>query len=321
MRPVHFTYNRSSWDAETSTVLPGSMCDLINGPVIAELAKRGIDCSVGREPIDGALNMYASARSAFDYPRPVDEVSVLVSHGIADKGIRASLCRDYDYTIAPSPMHQLPLTRRVGADRAPILGYPKLDPLLRGEVEPLPRDDRIRVLYAPTQGGGGERKHFDDQADPGIPASRRTSWWRRDEILERLDPDTFDVVECPHPRYTEGHKATFEQYVNADVVIADGGSTLWEAMILGIPLVVPRWISGDGHAGSTALEGELYRRQVGRHCHKPRDLATLVVDAERSGPTRGEAKMGHRALSDQYRGTSASHHADWMAALLAKAAA
>ena len=321
MRPVHFTYNRSSWDAETSTVLPGSMCDLINGPVIAELAKRGIECSVGREPIDGALNMYSSARSAFDYPRPVDEVSVLMSHGIADKGIRTKLCREFDYTIAPSPMHQRPLVNRIGADRAPILGYPKLDPLLRGEVEPLPRDDRIRVLYAPTQGGGGERKHFDDQADPGIPASRRTSWWRRDEIIERLDPETFDVVECPHPRYTPGHKATFAQYVNADVVIADGGSTLWEAMILGIPIVLPSWLTSFAHMSRDSSESMIYRERIGYHARRRGALVETVLAAASQGQSDAEARLASHALPMKLRGTSAQAHAQWVASLVAEAAA
>src|SRR5690606_8972077 len=110
------------------------------------------------------------------------------------------------------------------------------------ELHPMPRDDRIRVLYAPTHGGGGEMSHWDD-TEPTTRAATRTSWWHKDTILNHLDPDVFDVVACPHPRYRPDHKATLREYIGADAVIADGGSTMWEAMILGIPLVAPSWIT------------------------------------------------------------------------------
>lgn len=315
---IHFTYNKSSWD---DGILPGSMCDLINGPVQAELDARGVPYTTGREPLDGQLNVYCSARGVFRH-QPEVETSVLISHGIADKGIRWSKHKQFDHVIFPGPLHAATARDRGATpEQTPILGYPKLDPLYAGTVPALSRDGRIRVLYAPTQGGGGEERHWDDTTAPNIAAARRTSWWHRDKILKLLEPDVFDVVECPHPRYTPGHRATFEQYVNADVVIADGGSTIWEAMCLGIPVVLPAWVTSRGHAGGHTLEAKLYREGTTRVAVRPAQLPKLLTDAAVHGPLPTETAMSLDVLPPDLRGNSGKAHAEFLTGLLEKTGA
>lgn len=311
---IHFAYNRSSWNEVTNEALPDSMAARIAEPIQQELSARGVEFTIGREPREGQLNLYSSARSAYRTKgKPIGERSVLLSHGIADKGIRHGLAGQYGYVVAPSPRLAETMTARgVHPRHVVTLGYPKLDPLYQGLIAPLPRDERIRVLYAPTQGGGGDMDHMHDTAAPAMEAAKRSSWWRRDEIFKRLDPDIFDVVFCPHPRYAPGHRATLEEYVGADVVIADGGSTLWEALALDIPLVVPRWITGEGHRGHKTMEGLLYAENVGRHVDVADDLAKTVREAAEVGPGELETHYGELALPCELRGRSGRLHAKWL---------
>lgn len=311
---IHFAYNRSSWDEEADCALPGSMFDLIAQPVMKELTSKGVDFSVGREPLPGRFNLYASARGGFNTrDEPIGEISTLMNHGIADKGIRSFMKGQFGYVIASSPRIAQSMTAR-GIHRRHIvtLGYPKLDPLFNGEVQGTGRDGRIRVLYAPTQGGGGDMEHMFDTAPPDLAAAAMSSWWRRDEVVAGLDPDIFDVVMCPHPRYTPGHVATLEQYVDADVVIADGGSTLWESMALGIPIVVPRWITGPGHDGHPTMEGEIYSQAVGRHAASPDAVAELCRHAAEDGPGSLETRYAEIGLPQEFRGVSGAMHASWI---------
>lgn len=316
---VHFAVNESSWDRNAERVRPHSMCDLINRPVQYELTARGIPWTVGREPVDNAINLYGASRSVFTY-RPARETAVLMSHGIASKGIRARLCHDFHYALAPSLAHRDEMTRTGYPKwRAPIVGYTKLDwllnPKLRRTLTAPTRDDRIRVLYAPTHGGGGEQF-----TDPNTPteskATLRTTWWRRDEILTQLDPDVFDVVECWHPRYTPGNKATLEQYLNADVVIADGGSTLWEALALRIPVITPEWLLDEGLRRARNLEGVYYRSGDGYRATTPTELPVIVEHAAKQGHTRNLDQWADTACPPELRGHSAQAHADWIEQIL-----
>lgn len=312
--PVHFAFNRSSWNEADDLPLPGSMAHLIADPIMRALhSDHGIMATVGRQGREGAINLYSSSRTAYDKATPGGERSILISHGIADKGIRGAIGGDFGYVVAPSPRIAEDLTRRgINPRRLAVLGYPKLDPIFNGQLEPLPRDERIRVLYAPTQGGGGE-DHMDDKVAPNISAALRSSWWRRREILDLLDPEVFDVVECHHPRYTPGHVATLRQYVGADVVIADGGSTLWEALALDLPLVLPSWITRFGFDGLRTLEARLYHQNIGRHADRPQDLVPLLLQAAQEGPTGAEQLESHLALPPDLRGVGGKLHADYVA--------
>lgn len=313
MRHIRFCWNASSWDSENDTGLPGSMADLITQPILDHLPTG--TWSIGRNPVEGAVNCYSSARSAFpDAVWPKDEISVLISHGIADKGIRQKLAPDFDYVVTPGPMHT-DVLHKAGVRQSKIveLGYTKLDPIFNGEVEGEPADKRPRILYAPTQGGGGDVLHMHDKTPPkGMLASRRSSWWRRGEILRTLKPNTWDVVECHHPRYTPGHRATLHQYMGAQAAICDGGSTLWECMVLGIPVVLPAWITGIGHRAVNSMEAMLYSTHTVRIAAQPRFLHGVLHDAVTHGPTQAEQDMSHRVLTPETRGHSGKLHAEWL---------
>lgn len=310
---INFASNATGWNPAEHRLVPGGQVDRLIAPVLAHLPNGSY--TVSRQPTDGAVNVYLSNRDRYvDRSHRADRVGVSYAHGLASKGYRDwTRTKRFDYVTVPGPAH----AREVIASGAPAhrvieIGYPKLDPLFRGEITGPPRDERIRVLWAPTHGGGSEEFIHGNRSAVGAAAS---SWWHRDEIMRHLDPDTFDTVACPHPRHAPGRRATYEEYATADVVIADGGSTIYEAMALGMPVVLPAWLTRArnlSREGGRLLEATVYREELGLHVHDPRDLADTVVRAAEEGPGPREREFIDQVLPPQYRGTSGQRFAAWL---------
>lgn len=316
MIPVVLCANDTSWDHEHDRLIPGGQGDRYLSPILAHLP----EAVVSRQPQPGAVNFYMNHRNRY---RPEcwrgEHASVQGSHGIADKGYRdAAACASFTHVVAPGPALAESIVRSgVARSKVHILGYPKLDPIFQGRVaSPWPeRDGRIRVLWAPTHGGGSE-VHRD--GNPNAPGARATTWWRRDELLSLLDPERFLVVEAPHPRHSPGRQATLAQYVGADVVIADGGSTMYEAWCCGLPVVFADWLTAERNltrAGGALLEHRVYAEKIGWHAVCSQEFPELVEAAAETGITPEEQRFSLEVLPAKYRGVSGKLHADFLLAL------
>ncbi len=302
---IRFAHNATSWG--DGAPIPGGLNDRIVAPIAAHLT----DVEHDRYPRPGAVNAYTSMSSVYG-DRFVDG-GVLISHGIADKNIRIGrkLTR-FAYVTVPGPAYADRLiSTGVPADMIAELGYPKLDPLFRSQVHTRVPDGRVRVVYAPTHGGGGET-HMGDTESRGTRSSRCTTWWARDKVLDLLDAERFDVVLAPHPRHRPDRQATFGEYIGADVVIADGGSTIYEAWALGIPVVFPAWLSGQANRSRGGFEGLIYSNRYGFHADKPAQLPQLVGRAAAEGMGRPETDFIDTIFPPSYRGKSGQMHAEFL---------
>lgn len=309
--------NTTGWNEEAGSLVPGGMVDRIVAPIVRHLEPS--EYVIGRYPQKGAVNVYVSMPTTYG-DRFIDG-GVLANHGCADKGIRRASRfgkgSRYAYVIVPGPLVAArSLGPGVPPDRIVELGYSKLDPFFLGEVPARRRtDDRIRVVYAPTHGGGGEA-HIGDTRDPRIPAARRTSWWKRDQVLSHLDPDVFDVTLAPHPRHRPDRRATFEEYAGADVVIADGGSTIYEAWALGFPVVFPGWLTRQENVRRNTIEGYIYRHRIGTHVTAPHRLADAVRRAAADGISQAEHEYSLQMIPASTRGVSGKLHAEFLRSLV-----
>lgn len=309
--PIVLAANSTSWDEERDELIPGGQGDRYLRPILDALPEGA--AVIARQPRPGAVNACMNHREIYA-PRCWygEHASVQLSHGIASKGYRQpSNCSTFTYIAAPGPaLADEIIQSGVAASRVKVLGYAKLDPIFRGEVEsPWPeRDGRVRVLWAPTHGGGSER--FPSPQSPGAGA---TTWWRRDEVLGLLDPDQVLVMEAPHPRHSPGRQATLAQYVGADVVIADGGSTMYEAWCVGLPVVFADWISGERNltrANGTLLESRVYREEIGWHARQRGQFARLVSEAAAAGISDVEREFAEQVLPSELRGRGGQLHAE-----------
>lgn len=316
---IHFAMNSTSWDETTDTMIVGGQLHRYFQPVWDALDAMGVGYTVGRQPARGAVNVYPNTRSTYrSGSQRYDRESVGVSHGLADKGYRQGY-RFYRQVLLPGPAFWEVLRRgRFPERKLHIAGYPKLDPLITQEVDGSgvwSHDGRIRVLYAPTHGGGSER-HRD--GNPDKPGAKATSWWQRDEMAALLDEEKFEVVLAPHPRHAPGRRATFEEYAGADVVIADGGSTIYEAWVLGLPVVMPAWLTRERNEtrdGGRTLEARVYKRRLGYQADAPGELAELVRRAAGEGIGKAETAFAETVVPTELRGRGGQEWARFLAAL------
>lgn len=312
---LHFALNSTSM--EGGQLITGGQMHRYLAPVWDALDAMGVDYGVGREPARGAVNVYSNTRSTYERgSHRMDRAAVGVSHGIGCKGYRFGY-RFHRWVIVPGSAHAEVLRRgRFPERKVQVLGFPKLDPIWRGEVtgEGVWADDgRVRVLYAPTHGGGSER-HRD--GNPGKPGAKATSWWHRDEVMALLSEDDFEVVLAPHPRHSEGRQATFAEYVGADVVVADGGSTIFEGLVLGKPVVLPAWLTrerNEARDGGRNLEAQVYRRGIGVHVDDPAGMADAVRRAAEQGQPSRDRVFAEGVVDPGQRGLGGRLWAEFLA--------
>jgi hypothetical protein len=312
--------NRTSWDTAQDCLVPGGQGDRYLSPIMQHLPPE--HAVVSRQPRPGSahVNVYMNHRGIYrrDLYRG-ERWSVQISHGIASKGYRNGVkVKDFRTIVVPGPAHYREVVGSgVMARRVKQLGYPKLDPVHRGEVaSPWPaRDGRVRVLWAPTHGGGSER--YPD-GNTLAPSARATTWWARDELLGLLDPDRHLVMEAPHPRHSPGRRATLEQYVGADVVLADGGSTMYEAWASSLPVVFADWITAERNltrGRGMLLEHRVYADPIGWHVAEPAQFAATVDAAAAAGISPREVRFAQRVLPLEFRGVGGKLHAEFLMSL------
>lgn len=94
--------------------------------------------------------------------------------------------------------------------------------------------------------------------------------------------------------------------VDADVVISDAGSLVYEAWALGKPVVFPDWLVKEGvfkhFPGS--FEEQIYREKIGYHVETPEQLGPMVERALMSGITEREKKFIDGIFPPELRGRS-----------------
>jgi hypothetical protein len=213
---------------------------------------------------------------------------VFVSHGIADKRWRTySIVRKFEHIFHSGPAWQAKyLEQGAPPERLWEVGYAKLDPAFDGTLK---RGDGARVLWAPTH---------------------RRAWPYQYEALEPIIR-RLDVGISQHPQEAGPKASTLQALVDADVVIADGGSTVYEAWALGKPVVFPTWLVCKSRLViPKTFEQLIYRREIGYHADSESDLQQQIDLARERGITRQEREFIESIFPTFLHGTSGKAHAD-----------
>lgn len=304
---IRFCFNEVSVDERGRPVV-GGQADRLAAPIIEHLGDA--EWSIGRQPVDGAVNVYFTHRSSFDKVRR--ETGVFISHGIADKKWRDATSAYYRATFVSGPAWTCRLLDHGAKPHAIFeVGYAKLDPLFTIRESRVANRKPV-VVWAPTHGGGGMQNRFSD-TPPNTIYAARSSWWSRDDVMNLLDDPRIEVIECPHPRHRRDGRATFEELAVADVVIGDGGSTIYEAWALDIPVVFCDWLTRWGNTNGSSrgsMEEAIYERDIGWHVPDPERLVGTVLAAAEAGITQAEQAFMEPVLPRAYRGVSGRLHAE-----------
>jgi CDP-glycerol glycerophosphotransferase (TagB/SpsB family) len=121
-----------------------------------------------------------------------------------------------------------------------------------------------------------------------------------------------------HPRNRTDRTPTGASMPRADIVVADFGTTVYEAWALGKPVIFPRWLLADRIAEymPSSAESHIFSERIGYHP----DSFDELVDIVRSGPvlTPDVRSFMDDYLAPQYFGASSARVAEVLSAIAAQ---
>ena len=244
-----------------------------------------------------------------------------MSHGVADKnylwssdGQGKRLANQRQHLLVPGEWLKRRLLEspaiKLGEDRIHVVGWPRLDDLI-GQVPPPARrligEPKPRVLWAPTH---NRRKR-------GETGRSTSSFPAFENYLRALSKFAWIDVSV-HPRNRTDHTPTGASMPRADIVVADFGTTVYEAWALGKPVIFPRWLLADRIAEHMpgSAESYIFAERIGYH---PESFDEMV-DMIRSGPviTPDVTAFMDDYLAPQYFGRSGARVAEVLTEIAAR---
>jgi len=233
---------------------------------------------IAHEPSSEALNMSLSWEV---FPT----ADVFMSHGLADKNWRnANKMSGYGHVLVSGPAWKEKLVGQgMSPDAISVVGYPFLDP-----VWDLERS-REFLVWAPTH-----------KATSDVTTEGRFS----KELLHRLEKE-FPLEIVSHPIGSK--RLSRDVLPRAAVVIADAGSTLYEAWAFGVPVVFPDWLVKGAilKKWPGSFEAMIYEHGLGWHANSEEELVDLVRMAWETGELgTGVEEFMEGILPSELRGRS-----------------
>lgn len=240
-------------------------------PILPHLAEAGEEYAESRDCIDNAVNIHFFRenniyRKHLNFNRGIN---VFISHGIADKCWRdANFVSFFDYVCVSGPLWVEKLTKQ-GLPKKKILvtGYTKLDPIFQGKYKRTPGSKK-RVLWGPTHNLSGWTSK-NGSTYPGL-----------EPLLKKEFPPELEVIVSPHPANNDDNP-TMQGLVDCDAVISDISSIVYEAWILGKPVIFPDWLVRDRVYSMypRSFEEKIYREKIGLHANNMKELVKLCLRA------------------------------------------
>ena len=147
-----------------------------------------------------------------------------------------------------------------------IGGYPKFDDIVF-EKQPVKNNKRV-VLWCPTHNVKNDiNSNF-----------RISSYPFFTKEIKKIPPSEFKFKISEHPANRADKKPTLQQIYEADTIISDSGSMVYEAWILGKPVVFPDWIVKNSILSyyPNSFEEKIYKEGIGYHCINVVDLVSKL---------------------------------------------
>lgn len=251
-------------------------------PILEHLPKG----SYGYSPRPGIglnLRFFSELRIIEQGKSPVGPNDVFMSHGIGDKNYwLAHKIACFKHALVPGPAWKERIEKGGYEGTVHVVGYTKLDPLFNGAYARKKRE-KPYVVWAPTH--AYIRKY-----------TGRSSYPHCLELIHQI-PDSYEKTVALHPAHRtnvkDKHNVTLQELLDADVVIADAGSTLYEAWALGKPVIFPDWLCKDDVIGNSKddpgnFERRIYEEGIGYHAKDMKHLIELIEEALACGMKQPE---------------------------------
>lgn len=220
-------------------------------------------------------------------------INFMIPHGIGDKGWRNINSNQFDYVSAPSEYWKDVLIKRdIKEEKIIICGYPKIDLFFDGNLQKQ-LSNKPTVLWCPTH-------------EKSISSNPKFK-----EYISLIPPD-YNFISHEHPFNDEHHTATVQSLINADVVITDYSSMIFEAWAIGKPVIFPDWIIQDRMemVKSYILEKRVYLEDIGYHCNNIDELIKSIHIALNNTLDDKVVNFINKILPIEFRGNSGKIIAD-----------
>ena len=266
--------------------------EALAGPIIKNLPGAGYT----QRPTHGwNVRFFNSHRIKQMGKTPLGPQDIFYSHGIGDKDYwTGPKIADFRFAMVPGPAWEQRMRATGYKGEIFIVGYTKLDPLFNGDYKRQQRG-KPYVVWAPTHGYNNKHKG-------------RSSYPQCCDHIHEI-PERFDKHLALHPtskiNLKQKNDVTLQELLDADVVIADAGSTIYEAWALGKPVVFPDWLcKADVLARFRPgnLEYEIYSRGIGYHAKDMRHLVKLLDVAIAKGMQPAAQEFMERIFPTDLRG-------------------
>lgn len=269
--------------------------EALANPIMKHL---GADASYSNRPLKKInCRFFSSLRINEQNKILVGPNDVFFSHGIADKNYWiGDHIKDYKYAFVPGPAWEKRMRETGYKGEIFICGYTKLDPLLNGEY--LKNEyKKPYIVWAPTHG-----YHMKNKGRSTYPQCLN--------LVNEIDKK-YQTKIALHPtskmHTKEKHTPTLQELVDADVVIADAGSTLYEAWILDKPVIFPDWICKNDTMNhfkhdKNNFEYRIYNEEIGYHAKDMKELNKMIEIALVDGMKEEEKEFIETIYPKKLRG-------------------
>ena len=270
--------------------------EALSNPIMKHLPEGTVGFTV-KPGVGINLRFFSESRITQLGKFPVGPLDVFMSHGIGDKNYWvAARIAPYPHALVPGPAWKERIEAGGYQGKVWVVGYTKLDPIFNGEYI---RQERTKpyVVWAPTHG-----YHYRYKG--------RSSYPQCLELVKEI-PEEYETHVALHPasrlQRKQIHNVTLQELLDADVVIADAGSTLYEAWALGKPVIFPDWICRDDVLANFDddhgnLEYQIYDQGIGYHAKDMDHLNSLIDVALRDGMGQREIDFMERIFPKELRG-------------------
>jgi hypothetical protein len=201
------------------------------------------------------------------------EADIFMSHGCADKNYREINNCEYlhKFKLILVPGYWLKkklINLGISESKIACVGWPKLDPLFKKKKKK--KKNMIKnILWLPTH-------------DHGIKDCHKSSISSNPTFNKYLDKlkkiKNINIYYSKHPKNKKYKSVTFESLLDCDYVIADAGSTIYEAWALGIPVIFPDWIVKKKIIKNIkgSAEEYIYTNNIGYHANNINELINFL---------------------------------------------
>lgn len=223
-------------------------------------------------------------------------VNVFITHGIADKNWRtAQKTGKFDYVFVTGDLWVDKLVKQgMNKDKIKVGGYTRMENIFNQRDNYVKNNNgKKTILFAPTH------------------TASITTYQKLDNLIERLKED-YNVLISEHPANRDNKDVTSNQFLEADVVVGDFGSSMYEAWSLDKPVVLADWLVKDEihELYPDSFEDYIYQNGIDYHANSEEEFIELIEVACNSGIKQNAIDFIDGIFNRELRGNSGKVTAD-----------